>query len=329
MKNRFEQLIQYIINEDEEKAKELFHEIVINESRKIYESLVEDDIPVQAGRGGEEFGDEITDHQNVIDGDETGDEFSNEFDDSSLDGEEGAGKEDDLNDRVMDLEDAIDELKAEFDSLMNDEAAEEENFPGIHDSKDGGGAAGDEDDEFDSADGEEGVGEEGVGEEGAGEEGNRPNFGESRSRSARKSPADLMREYVEKVGMDWGKNNPTEGDAVGAGGQKTQVNTKSTQISGKNDMGGTTANIARGGSETNPDGKPVPKPNNAYTKGQGRLGQEKYENSPGAGTKGYKNKVGKKSETDGQPVGAKNTMGGSQNDKSIGQVTDGKPGFKG
>ena len=42
-------------------------------------------------------------------------------------------------------------------------------------------------------------------------------------------------------------------------------------VASKNDMGGSSANIVKGGSEQAADGKPVPKPNNQYTKGQGNL----------------------------------------------------------
>ena len=34
-KNRFEQLIEYVINDEEAKAKELFHQIVVEKSRAI------------------------------------------------------------------------------------------------------------------------------------------------------------------------------------------------------------------------------------------------------------------------------------------------------
>ena len=38
--NKFEKLVEFIINEDEEKAQELFHEIVVEKSREIYNDLV-------------------------------------------------------------------------------------------------------------------------------------------------------------------------------------------------------------------------------------------------------------------------------------------------
>ena len=38
--NNFEQLIEYVINDDEAKARELFHQIVVDKSRAIYEELM-------------------------------------------------------------------------------------------------------------------------------------------------------------------------------------------------------------------------------------------------------------------------------------------------
>ena len=42
---KFEQLIDLVINEDQEKANELFHEICVEKSREIFESILaeEDD----------------------------------------------------------------------------------------------------------------------------------------------------------------------------------------------------------------------------------------------------------------------------------------------
>jgi hypothetical protein len=44
MDNRkFEQLIDLIINENEEQAKALFHDIVVEKSREIYESMMDEE----------------------------------------------------------------------------------------------------------------------------------------------------------------------------------------------------------------------------------------------------------------------------------------------
>ena len=40
--NKFEQLIEYVINDEEDKARELFHDIVVEKSREIYEELMTD-----------------------------------------------------------------------------------------------------------------------------------------------------------------------------------------------------------------------------------------------------------------------------------------------
>ena len=41
MTSKFEQLIEYVINDEEAKAKELFHDIVVEKSREIYERSAE------------------------------------------------------------------------------------------------------------------------------------------------------------------------------------------------------------------------------------------------------------------------------------------------
>jgi hypothetical protein len=330
--NKFEKLIEYIINEDQAKAKALFHQIVVEKSRDIYEGLQD------AEMGGERLTNELEASHDEIDGDEFGeaedelgddldsgaDEFGSEeevgdeFGGDEFGGEEDLGAEGDEGDmetRVMDLEDAIDELKAEFDELMAGEEGEadlggEEDFGG----EEGGDEFGGDEEEVSDFDGddEEGVGQDELGDEAEGDGENK--FGEAsvyggqtgnsktmenKARQS-KSPADLMREYVEKVGQNW-PNGASEGDAVGSGGTKSPINSKSNVISGKNDMGGTSKNIAQGSAASDRDSNTGPKkPSTAYTKGEKKMGQDKYENSPGANTKGYKDKRTVKREQEGQ-----------------------------
>ena len=40
MTSKFEQLIEFVINDEQEKARELFHDIVVEKSRSIYESMM-------------------------------------------------------------------------------------------------------------------------------------------------------------------------------------------------------------------------------------------------------------------------------------------------
>jgi hypothetical protein len=140
--NKFEQLIEYVINDDESKARELFHEIVVEKSREIYENLMDEETVTEADEELDEgFGepdadssdnlinDVETEEEGMAEEDEEG-ESDAEFDDEAeeagddLTGEiEGEG---DLEDRVVDLEDKLDELMAEFESMMGDEPAGDE-----------------------------------------------------------------------------------------------------------------------------------------------------------------------------------------------------------
>ena len=220
-RNQFEAMLEALINEDQETAKEIFHNIVVAKSREIYEELLESDFSEGQDQGNpykneeeeeEEGEEEETDDSEEGDADasdeegkevggDAGDDFVSDVDgeEDDAEGEEGEEGDGAIEDRVMDLEDALEDLKAEFEQLMSHEDAEEHDHPGIHD--------------IGGADTELG------GEKPAGDD---------------LDHMGLM-EYVNKVGT------PKHGD--------NGVNTKSI-VAGKNDMGGTTANIARGGSTT-------------------------------------------------------------------------------
>ena len=124
---KFEQLIDLIINENEEQAKALFHDIVVEKSREIYETMMDEDNMMNqpSGQvqdlldeiGSEEQGmaeaeDEEFDIADMDDGDE-------ESVDIEMDSEEGG--EEGLEDRVVDLEDKLDQLMAEFEEIMGGE----------------------------------------------------------------------------------------------------------------------------------------------------------------------------------------------------------------
>lgn len=153
-----------------------------------------------------------------------GDENGEENGDDSENGEE------EIEDRVVDLEDAIDDLKAEFEKMMGDK---EEG-----DDDDSEGEEEKEDEAFVSQDAE------GETVEVAPELGDQPAV-ESKS-NAPKTASEEIREYVNKVSV-----KHTDGSD----------NSKSP-VAGKNDMGGTASNIAKGGEEKG--GKaPAPKEENA------------------------------------------------------------------
>lgn len=217
--NKYEQLIEHIINDNAEAARELFHNIVVEKSRDIYESLIdEQDLEEVGGNQVEDLVQDVQMDEEGISEEEEGEEDA--LDQADDEGEEDhhadVGGEEELEDRVLDLEDALDELKAEFDALMAGEEAEEEQFPGIHGDDEGAEEAPEEFYEAESCDEEEEEEEE---------------VDES-----------IVREYVEKVAAP---SNKSEGGEVGKGGS-ANVNKQST-VAGKNDMGGTSANIVKGG----------------------------------------------------------------------------------
>jgi hypothetical protein len=259
MNNKYEQLVEFIINDETDKARELFHTIVVEKSRDIYESLVsEEDLDEVGGNQVEDLVDEITIDEQGMTEEEESEEGADEapaMDAEEMPSEEGH-EEAEIEDRVVDLEDALDELKAEFDALMAGEEHEEHEMPGIHGDKDADEMEGmmyqEEQSEFFEAKDED---EEDKEDEDAEEK-------------------EVVKEYVEKVAAP---SNKTEGGEVGKGGS-ANVNKTST-VAGKNNMGGSSANIAKGGAEANPDGT-SPK---ATAKPKGELkGAGSYENVPGA-----------------------------------------------
>lgn len=140
---KFEQLIQLITNESEEQARALFHDIVVEKSREIYESMMDEEGGLSGQVGGlldeinaEEQG--MTEEDDDLGdlGDEEGEEISldgdDEFGDEDAFGGEEEGEEG-LEDRVVSLEDKLDELMAEFEELMADEAGEAEHNDGEND----------------------------------------------------------------------------------------------------------------------------------------------------------------------------------------------------
>jgi len=219
-RSKFEQMLESLINEDQETAKELFHQLVVEKSREIYENILaedfadleetddkdEDDEQVEENFGFAEAEDE---DEGEIGGDETDDFIDDVEAGDEEDGEEFGDEEggEDLEDRVVDLEDALDDLRAEFEALLADEQGEEEHA--------------------DIFGGEEEMSDE---------------FGDEEE-----TEESFMREYVEKVAA------PKGGD--------DGANAKSV-VAGKNDMGGTTANIAKGGADEKGRSAPTAKEEN-------------------------------------------------------------------
>jgi hypothetical protein len=139
--NKFEQLIEYVINDEQAKAQELFHDIVVEKSRQIYENLMQEEEEIEEGtdedleEGEEEIEeglmDEVeTDEESGMSmegeeddamGGDAQDEFVSdvEMDDTEDSfGDDSGGSEPASKDDIMNLEDKLDQLMAEFEDLM-------------------------------------------------------------------------------------------------------------------------------------------------------------------------------------------------------------------
>lgn len=201
-----EQMLEHLVNDDQQKAEELFHEYVVKQSREIYETLIESEITddedgededkknkkddgVEEGFG--EFDDVIEgdDEEMDLDSEDPTDNLA-----GSLDDEESEGGDRNEEELFMDLEAIVDELQSKFDELKGNDAGDD-------DMGDMGDMGGEEPmkDEFE---------------------------------------LETVREYVEKVPSGHGaeKKGQAEKADGSAGGMKFS----------KNDMGGTAGNILSG-----------------------------------------------------------------------------------
>jgi hypothetical protein len=153
--NRFEQLIEYVINDEDAKARELFHDIVVAKSREIYENLMQEEAEEDLEEGAEEELDEDAeeeldesaeeeldedaeeDLEEGMGGDASDDLIDNVEADESQDmsmedaeeeiggdadgdfgSDEGGSDEPATKDDILNLEDKLDQLMAEFEDLM-------------------------------------------------------------------------------------------------------------------------------------------------------------------------------------------------------------------
>lgn len=131
---KFEQLIDLIINENEEQARQLFHEIIVEKSREIYESIMDEEMmdesmgmedDMEEGMGGQvgDLLDEINAEEEMSEADDDEDISIDDEEEVELmpGDEEGDMGEEDLEDRIVDVEEKVDELErlmAEFQAEM-------------------------------------------------------------------------------------------------------------------------------------------------------------------------------------------------------------------
>jgi len=200
-KTTLEQMLEHLVNDDQAKAEELFHEYVVAKSREIYEELIETEIEESSDEE-EEEDEEVEENFEVIEADDDEeadptDDLMGDLEDKGEEGDEEGEERSDEPATKQDVVDAFDELMAKFDEL----AAE--------------------------------VGGDDMGGDDMGD------MPDMKMKDAFEPEMATVREYVEKVPAGHGAEKKGAGEAAGA-------NTK-TPVAGKNDMGGTTANIVKGG----------------------------------------------------------------------------------
>ena len=256
---KFEKLMDLVINEDTAQARELFHEIVVEKSREIYESIMADDAEeeedvtessymdddMDEGMGGQvgDLLDEISAEESGMTEDDDAldididDDMDDEHGSEEMNHSDEEAEHEEIEDAVVRIEDNLDQLMAEFEEIMG---SDEE-------------AAGAEEEEL-GADEEDSMDEEGMMDE------------------AREEEDDMDEDAVmENVNLQ--KVSVTHGD--------NGAQTKSTVAfnSGQSGMASKPVKFSNN-AEAAPTG---PKgPSNAYSKGEGNLpGAGKFKNSPG------------------------------------------------
>src|SRR6056300_292703 len=243
-KTTLEQMLEHLVNDDTAKAEELFHEYVVAKSREIYEDLIEEEVKDEevdeASKDDDAEDKEVDEASKDEDKEEDKVDEASEEDDSEdkvdEEFEEVAVEADDEDEDEMDAMggDATDDLEADVtgDDMEGDKEPEElfQDLDSIVDELQA---------KFDDIKGDDG------------EEGDEMDMdAEKEETFAPEASADpegdaelaTMREYVEKVAGGHG--------AETKGGAESADNKKSVVDNMKNDMGGTTANIAKGGEES-------------------------------------------------------------------------------
>ena len=223
-KKLLQQMLEHLVNDDQAKAEELFHEYVVQQSREIYESLIDSEIAEEEEKDED---DEEVDEASHKEEDEDDEKVDEEFEDIAVEGDDedpdmmGGDPTDDLEgdlemgdddmaekseeELFQDLDSIVDELQAKFDELKGGDDMGDDDMGGMDDKMK---------DDFD---------------------------------------LETVREYVEKVATPKGGDNGANAKSI---------------VAGKNDMGGTAANILAGGESKSEGTKgglaaPTPKEENA------------------------------------------------------------------
>lgn len=142
---KLEKVLDLLLSEDQDRAAELLHQIIVEKARTIYESIVDNEVDVNesdddaddedevGGEPSEDFTDEISTDQEEIESDEQNDGEAGADDEDSDDETSDESTEE----RLEDLESQLAELRAEFDALMGEEMLEPNHADLASDMSDG------------------------------------------------------------------------------------------------------------------------------------------------------------------------------------------------
>ncbi len=124
---KFEKLMDLVINEDNDRAQELFHEIVVEKSREIFESIMAEEMDDDMMEGGDPTTDLLDEinaeetEEGMYEEEEEGDEdidFGDDAVEFGGDDELADDEGEEVEDAVIRIEDKLDQLMAEFEDIM-------------------------------------------------------------------------------------------------------------------------------------------------------------------------------------------------------------------
>jgi hypothetical protein len=136
-KSTLEQMLEHLVNDDQQKAEELFHEYVVTRSREIYENLIENEmVDDEEGddqnknkkdgdveEGFDEFAE--ADDEMDLDSDDPTDDLADKLGDDDMEDEEG-DEDKSPEDLFQDLDAIVDELQAKFDAMGGDDMGDDD-----------------------------------------------------------------------------------------------------------------------------------------------------------------------------------------------------------
>lgn len=124
-----EQMLENLVNDEQQKAEELFHEYVVAKSREIYESLIDSEIAEEKDEEDDEedneveeaFGDEVAaDDEMDLDSEDPTDDLADKLGDDDMGDDDMEDKSED--ELFKDLDTIVDELQARFDSMEDEDS---------------------------------------------------------------------------------------------------------------------------------------------------------------------------------------------------------------